>query len=116
MTVAFYVQNDDHDKINVKSTVKFGSIDKIGLKSASKDLELIRTKNKTTWDLRCSRITLDKFELSNKEYRVRFEPQMPYIYLPSLGWQVFASIINTRYTNNGAGGLVCSNASWGNGE
>ena len=61
MTVAFYVQNDDHDKMNIKSTVKFGSIDKIGQKSTSKNLELIRTKNKTTWDLRCSRIMVDKY-------------------------------------------------------
>lgn len=31
MTVAFYVHNDDRDKDNVKSTIKFGSMDTIGL-------------------------------------------------------------------------------------
>lgn len=38
MTVAFYVKNDDRDKINIKSTIKFGSIDKIGLRSGNTSL------------------------------------------------------------------------------
>jgi len=72
MTVAFYVQNEDRDKDNIKSTIKFGSMDKVGIVPGSK-LELIRTKDKTTWDINCKEAFLDGLNIAS-ESLVRFDP------------------------------------------
>ena len=49
LTVSIYIENEDRDTSNVKSTIKFGSMDKIGLKYP--ELYHFRTKHKGTWDL-----------------------------------------------------------------
>ena len=96
LTVAFYVHNDDRDKEAIKSTIKFGSIDSIGLKNAQRDITLLRTQHKGTWDLRCSQLKLDTEYLAEDSI-VRIEPQLPYLYLPEHYYAKFKEKINKRY-------------------
>lgn len=58
MTVSFFVKNDD--STDIKSSIKFGSADGVGLKSAKgvKALSLIHTKDKTTWDISTKRLRI----------------------------------------------------------
>lgn len=57
LTVAFYSVSDDKDTENSKSIIRFGGMDKEGLKTMSTNsskkvgLVNIKTRNKTTWDL-----------------------------------------------------------------
>ena len=68
MTVSFFVQND----ITKKSSIKFGSYDQIGLK-AGKQLQMIRTADKKTWDIKANLIEIGKEKLAEKSM-IRFEP------------------------------------------
>jgi len=55
MTVSFYIVNDESaSDIKARSTIKFGSMDAINLKNPNGSMFLYRTKDKTTWNLRCS--------------------------------------------------------------
>lgn len=96
MTVAFYVHNDDRDKVNIKSTIKFGSIDRIALKNENREMQVMRTRHKGTWDLRCKELKLDTGPLGSWS-TIRFEPQLPYLYLAKNMFQKFKKDINDRY-------------------
>ena len=52
MTVSFFVENDN---VPNKSTIKFGSYDKIALRPGT-ELQMLRTAHKGTWDVRCNLI------------------------------------------------------------
>ena len=81
MTVAYWISvpNEFYDGGPAsKSSIKFGSMDSIGFRSTN--YFIYRTKNKTTWDLRCSDFK-DRTD-SYGEADVRFEPSLPYLYLP----------------------------------
>jgi len=93
MTVAFFVQND----ASRKSTIKFGSYDQIGLKPGKK-LELIRTAGKDTWDLRANLIEVGKETLAEGSM-IRFEPQLPYLYLPRDYYRLFVKVIEKLYSD-----------------
>lgn len=57
LTVSFYFQSGDTNFEKANSLVKFGSMDMMGLsKDVKQDngrskLQIIKTKNKTTWDM-----------------------------------------------------------------
>jgi hypothetical protein len=93
MTVSFFIQND----ATKKSTIKFGSYDQIGLK-AGKKLELIRTHDKGTWDLRANLIEVGKEKLAEDSI-VKFEPQLPYLYLPRDYYRLFIGVIEKLYSD-----------------
>lgn len=94
MTVSFFLENEE---LPNKSSVKFGSYDPIGLR-ADKELYMIRTAHKGTWDLRANIIQVGKEKLA-EESRIRFEPQLPYLYLPRDYYRVFVKIINKLYSD-----------------
>ena len=59
LTMAIYMVNEDRDAANVKSTIKFGSMDKIGLKDSTRaGLFQFKTRHKGTWDLRSGSLKL----------------------------------------------------------
>ena len=94
MTVSFFVQND---KLDNKNSIKFGSYDKIGIKPDT-ELELIRTVNTSTWDVKANQIIIGdttRAELSD----IRFDPQLPYLYLPRDYYRVFTENINKLYSD-----------------
>jgi hypothetical protein len=73
MTVAFYLVNDALNKSKVQSTIKFGSMDTINLKSAKGTMFSYRTINKTTWNLRCNSFALGTNRLGDMS-EISFEP------------------------------------------
>lgn len=93
MTVSFFVQND----ASKKSSIKFGSYDQIGLKPGSK-LELIRTPDKGSWDLRANFIEIGTEKLAEASM-IRFEPQLPYLYLPRTYYRAFVEAIQKLYSD-----------------
>ena len=95
MTVSFYVVSMDDKTEATRSSVKFGSMDKIGLGKDS-GLTLMRTANKSTWDLRANLLKLGEDHLA-KEGLVRFEPQLPYLYLPKAYYKSFTKTINSKW-------------------
>ena len=56
-------------------------------------LDLLRTVDESTWDIRANDITIGKRSLS-ADGRVRFEPQLPYLYLPGDYYKVLVDEIN----------------------
>jgi len=55
LTIAFYLENADLNFEKARSVIRFGGMDREGLKDSSGNsktiLRTIRTKNKTTWDM-----------------------------------------------------------------
>ena len=103
MTVSFFVENDN---IPNKSTIKFGSYDQIGLRPG-KDLQMMRTAHKGTWDLKCNMVKIGKEKIAEKA-NIRFEPQLPYLYLPKDYYRAFVDSINKLYEDpNVYGKKVC---------
>jgi len=86
MTVAYWVSvpNEFNNWVPYpahKSNIKFGSMDAIGFAIKNHLHNFIyRTKNKTTWDLSCS--DFKEREDSYGEADVRFEPSLPFLYMP----------------------------------
>jgi len=54
MTASFFVTLNDRNN-NAESSIKFGSMDKIGLNKGEK-LTLVRTSNKKTWDMNANKV------------------------------------------------------------
>jgi hypothetical protein len=102
LTLGFYLENDDIKINNAKSVIKFGGMDKQGLKDDSTKsngkttLRRFRTKNKTTWDIGLEYAKVGTSFLG-KTLTVRMEPQLPYIYLPSDMYKTFSDYVNSRY-------------------
>lgn len=76
MTVSFFVNPVDTDGENIQSSIKFGSMDRIGL--STKSMYLLRTANKNTWDIKCSKFRVgtkiyDPLKYKVKQY-IRIEP------------------------------------------
>jgi len=94
MTVSFFNTLNDNNN-NPESSIKFGSMDDIGLQKGEK-LTLLRTENKKTWDIKARKISFmgsDDVEESimDSKMKVRLTPQLPYLYLPK---NVYNSIID----------------------
>lgn len=93
ITIAFFVEEDSKRK--PKSTIKFGGMDKEGLKKNS-NLNLIRTVKNDSWDLQMNFFKLGQDNLSTYGL-IRFEPQLPWLYLPMDFFEVFAAKMNVLY-------------------
>jgi len=84
LTVAFYLENGDTDPTKAMSVIKFGAMDKQGLLDDAKQdngktrLRVIRTKNKTTWDMDLEYVKLSmqigKNEYIGRDMTIRMEP------------------------------------------
>ena len=60
----------------------------------------IKTKNKTTWDMDLASFKLSSIkEDVGDDGTLRFEPQLPYIYVPNGMWATFTKEINGRYSS-----------------
>jgi hypothetical protein len=76
------------DREHPNSIVKFGSMDSEGLKddlkneSGKTSLRIIKTKNKSTWDLSLE-YTKAGMNYLGQDLTLRFEPQLPFVYLPT---------------------------------
>ena len=104
MTLAYYiVENDYADE--VKSVIKFGAMDKEGLEKSQLsddkvELNRIRTKNKTTWDINLDNVAINHGGGKDKiatDLSLRLEPQLPYIYFPGNVYKKFSEYINKEY-------------------
>lgn len=79
LTVAFFIENGDTDLEEPKSVIKFGGMDKQGIQDDTKyeggksKLRLMRTKNKTTWDIDLEWIKTSA-EVTANEFTLRLEP------------------------------------------
>ena len=56
----------------------------------------MRTASTSTWDLKTNKLQIGDKELAQKGF-VRFEPQLPYLYLPEAFYKIFAEEINKKY-------------------
>ena len=105
MTVSFYIVNDALSTNKVKSTIKFGSMDTINLRLNG--FSLFRTKNKQTWNLRAKEFTfMGAKPLENAD--VALEPQLPYIYVPTSFFNVYANALNIHYKDEFKAEPVCN--------
>lgn len=96
MTVSFYVEPAGEDKNQpTKSTIKFGNIDKVGYDQVE-GLKLIRTASTKTWDIKTSMLKIGGEFLARTGF-VRFEPQLPYLYLPAEHYKTFAGEVNKKF-------------------
>jgi len=59
---------------------------------------MIRTADKTTWDINAEQIEVGKEKLAKKS-RIRFEPQLPYLYLPMDYYREFTKAIKNLYSD-----------------
>ena len=59
MTMSFFVHLDDKRYPKSPSTIKFGSWDSENIRDGDKPT-MIRTAKKTTWDIKCNFLKLDK--------------------------------------------------------
>jgi len=66
---------------HLTSSIKFGSVDTINIKSKHDNMFIYRTKNKTTWNLSLKAFKLEDDPIG-EDSEISFEPQLPYIYLP----------------------------------
>ena len=104
--MSFYIVNDDKFFDRAHSVIKFGSMDREGLEdergsnNLKKKLWQIRTINKTTWDLNLESMKLGSGNARENladDARLRFEPQLPYIYLPTEIFKKFAAVVNAEF-------------------
>jgi hypothetical protein len=98
MTVSFFTRDD---KEGASSTIKFGSMDQIALEKR-KDIDVVRTSNNKSWDLAADQMKIGTEELIGAyddgwKNLVRFEPQLPWIYLPQDLYEKFADYVNRKY-------------------
>lgn len=56
----------------------------------------MRTKNKSTWDLRCVKVRLGSAKLAD-ESTVKIEPQLPFLYLPKRFMTEFKAKMNAHF-------------------
>ena len=108
--MSFYIA--DSEDGTAKSTIKFGSYDPLALdpKNTFKECKdnkmcLLRTVSNTSWDIKANEIKIslnDKTQELTAAGRVRFEPQLPYLYLPAAYYKVVVDEMNALH-----GGNVC---------
>jgi hypothetical protein len=80
LTFAIYLSSED----DVKSNIKFGSYDTIGLESQNTSLTLLRTINTTTWATYAKDFTINGSIVEFDTVRQAVvEPSSPFIYLPT---------------------------------
>ena len=107
MTVSFFVHLDDARFPKSPSTVKFGSWD---ASSITGKLTMIRTKTKTSWDIRCNLFKFDKDDDGLKlSSLLRIDPGLPseftigtsqMIFEPTISQEIkFALYDNQTQTN-----------------
>jgi hypothetical protein len=95
MTVSFFVHLDDARFPKSPSTVKFGSWD---ASSITGQLTMIRTKTKTSWDIRCNLFKFDKDDEGLKlSSLLRIDPGLPYLYFPDTVYASFTTFVNKKY-------------------
>ena len=98
--MAFFVELRDNSRFH--STIKFGGWDAIGLQGGADGLNLIKTRNKGTWDLRMKKFAIQSADGDSENsmtgrYFFRFEPQLPYLYLPAVLYNNFTDYIKNKY-------------------
>jgi len=98
MTMSFFVHLDDARFPDSPSTVKFGSWDSLSIADGTEPT-MIRTVSEKTWDVKCNFMNLDKTDagLSVDGTLVRFDPGLPYLYLPTSIFTDFVKFMNGKY-------------------
>jgi len=83
-------------------------MDTINLKASSGNMFVFRTISTKTWSLRSDYFGFGNSKLV-EEAELRFEPQLPYMYLPNNYFNLFVLNINQHYKDLGY--KVCDTAS-----
>ena len=69
---------------------------------------MIRTANKATWDIRANLLQVGKHKLA-EDSLIRFEPQLPYLYLPKLYYKLFVVTLNKIFSESHIYGHTAGN-------
>jgi hypothetical protein len=96
MTVSFYMNTQTDREKPFASTIKFGSYDE---DSIAKDSEFtfLRTVDATSWDISAEHINYGTSPIKLTSAKVRFEPGLPYLYLPHSAFHSLTYWIHKRH-------------------